>query len=469
MYQARIERGICLECLRCVETCPNGNLVENYGKPGQKPENECQGCRYCVEVCPTKAIQVDYVPEPGEKIWSKDRLTNIRQQAETGNYRIMGCGTQTRPSEFDRLVLVPAQLSRKPLLEADEVKTSVTIGSNSTRPINLETPIIIGAMSFGALSKQAKIALSRGSAMAGSMANTGEGGMLPEERAEAKYLTVQYSTGRFGITEEVLKSADMIEIKIGQGAKPGLGGHLLKNKITPEIALVRGIEMGKDVISPSRHLDINSTGDLRKKVRELREMGNGVPISIKIAAGHIEEDLEIALSAEPEVIMIDGMEGGTGAAPLIASDHMGIPALFALTRAVKFLNNNLATKKILLGVGGGLRDAADFAKALALGADLVYVGTSALVAIGCRLCRCCHKGVCPNGIATQNELLTSGFDVDLNAVRLANFLKASTRELQMITRMVGKNDVAKLDSTDLRALDEHMAKMTDIRGVYSGA
>jgi len=468
LYQARIEREICLECLRCVETCPNENLVENYGKPGQKPDNECQGCMYCVEVCPTKAIQIDYVPELGERIWSKDRLANVRQQAASGNYRIMGCGTQNRPSEFDRLVFVPAQLSRKPLLEEDEVKTSVTIGANCAKQIHLETPIVIGAMSFGALSKPAKIALARGSAMAGSMANTGEGGMLPEERAEAKFLAVQYSTGRFGITEEVLKSADMIEIKIGQGAKPGLGGHLLKHKVTPEIARVRGIEADRDVISPSRHPDINSAGDLRKKVSELRELSNGVPIAIKIAAGHIEEDLEIALSAEPEVIMIDGMEGGTGAAPVIASDHVGIPALFALNRAVKFLRDQTAEKKIMLGIGGGLRDAADFAKALALGADLVYIGTSALVAMGCRLCRCCHKGICPNGIATQNPLLTSRFDVDLNSVRLANFLKASTRELQMITRMVGKDDVARLDVTDLRALDEHTVKTTGVQGAYSG-
>lgn len=468
MYQARFEREVCLECLKCVDACPNENLFENYGKPGQKPENVCQGCMYCVEACPTKAIQITYIPETNEKIWSNSRVGNIRYQAANGKSQILGCGTQNRPCGFDDLVFVPAQLDRKPLLDAEEVKTSIVIGESCKRPVTLETPILIGAMSFGALSKPAKIALARASTLAGSMANTGEGGMLPEERNEAKNLTVQYSSGRFGVSEEMLRSGDMIEIKIGQGAKPGLGGHLLKSKITPEIAKIRGLDGSNDCISPSCHPDINCVDDLIRTVNYLRKVSDGAPVAIKIAAGNIEKDLEFILAAEPDAVMIDGTEGGTGAAPGIATDHVGIPTLYAIERAAAYLKSHSGKKKVILGVGGGLRDAADFAKALALGADIVYIGTAALITMGCRLCRACPKGICPNGLATQDELLTNKFDIALNATRLANYLKASTYDLKMIARMVGKNDVANLDSTDLRALNGDVARATGVREVHTG-
>ena len=464
MYQARFERGVCIECLLCYDACPNDNIVSNYGLPGQGADNTCTGCKYCMDACPTKACQIIYDPHLEEKVWSKAKVDDVRYKAETGKSQIMSCGTQDKATLFDKIVFVPGQLSRPPLLSDEKVNTSVTIGKNCKKPVTIETPIIIGAMSFGALSKSAKIALARGTRLSGSMANTGEGGMLPEERAEAKNLVVQYSTGKYGITEEVLRSGDMIEIKIGQGAKPGMGGHLLKGKITPEIAKVRGIKLGVDCISPSRHIGINTVKDLQNLVNRLRDTTGGVPIAIKIAAGHVEADLEYAMAAGPDVIMIDGMEGGTGAAPIVASDQAGIPTLFAIRRAVDYLGSD--KKNITLGIGGGLRDASDFAKAIALGADLVYIGTAALLPLGCRLCRTCQKGTCPVGIATQNERLEMRLNIEDRANQLANYIKASTNELATIARLIGKDDVSKLDINDLRALDELTSKVTGIKLVY---
>ena len=363
---------------------------------------------------------------------------------------------------FDDLVFVPAQLFKRPVdYFREEISSRTIIGKNSKKPIILETPIVIGAMSFGALSKEAKIALAKASTLAGTMENTGEGGMLPEEREFSKRLIIQYSTARFGITEEVLKKADAIEIKIGQGAKPGQGGLLPKEKITEEIARIRNISRDKDIHSPAYHLDIKNIDDLKKKVNWLRNLTGGVPIIIKLAAGDVESDVEMAVKANPDVIAIDGMEGGTGAAPQVILDEVGTPTLIALAKARKTLDRIGAKQE--LWIGGGLNNGGDFAKALALGADAVFCATSLLVAMGCIYCRLCYLGKCPKGIATQEENLRKNLNIEEASQKIANFIKNSTEEIKMIAGSCGENDIHKLNKGHLRALNSEIAKITEIK------
>jgi len=363
---------------------------------------------------------------------------------------------------FDDLVFVPAQLSKRPVdYFKEKISSKTTIGKNSQKPITLETPIIIGAISFGAVSKEAKIALAKASTIAGTMENTGEGGMLPEEREFSKLLIVQYSTGRFGITEEVLKKADAIEIKIGQGAKPSMGGMLPKEKVTEEIAKIRKVEMGKDIHSPAYHLDIKSIDDLRKKVDWLREITGGVPIIIKLAAGDVEEDIKLAVKANPDIIAIDGMEGATGAAPEVMLNEVGIPTLAALVKAREILDK-IGTKQELW-IGGGLNKGGDFAKALALGADAIFVATSLLVAMGCNYCRLCHLGNCPFGITTQDPELRKKLNIEVATKNVANFIKNCTEEIKMITGACGENNIHNLNKGHLRALNSEIAKITKLK------
>ena len=275
--------------------------------------------------------------------WIKEVQTRIK-----GVPFASGRSNKLGKISFDDLVFVPAQLAKRPVdYFRDEISVRTVIGKNSKKPIELETPILIGAMSFGALSREAKTALAKASALAGTIENTGEGGMLPEEREFSKYLIVQYSTGRFGITEEILKKADAVEIKIGQGAKPGQGGLLPKEKVTAEIAEIRKVAKGQDIHSPAYHLDIKNTEDLKEKVKWLRGVTGGKPIIIKLGAGDVENDISLAVKANPDIIAIDGLEGGTGAAPEVMLNEVGIPAMAALVRARKALDEMKASQETL--------------------------------------------------------------------------------------------------------------------------
>ena len=363
---------------------------------------------------------------------------------------------------WNDLVFVPAQLNKKPVdYFREEISSKTIIGKNSKKPIEINTPIIIGAISFGAVSKEAKVALAKASDLAGTIENTGEGGVLPEEREFSERLIIQYSTGRFGITEEVLKKADAIEIKIGQGAKPGQGGLLPKEKVTEEIAEIRKVEKGKDIRSPAYHLDIKNIDDLRKKVGWLRDLTEGVPIIIKLAAGDIENDIKLAVKANPDIIAIDGMEGGTGAAPEVMLDEVGIPTLVALVKAREVLNKIGAKQE--LWIGGGLNKGGDFAKALALGANAVFCATSLLITMGCIQCRLCYQGKCPKGIATQDPELRKNLNIEEASQNVASFIKNCTEEIKMIAGAGGKNNIHNLSKDDLRALNSEIAKITKIK------
>jgi len=363
---------------------------------------------------------------------------------------------------FEDLVFVPAQLNKRPVdYYREEISSKTIVGKLSKKPIELETPIIIGAMSFGAVSKEAKIALAKASSLAGTIENTGEGGMLPEEREFSKFLIFQYSTGRFGADEETIKKADAIEIKIGQGAKGGMGGLLPAEKVTEEIAKIRKIEMGKDIHSPAYHLDIKNIEDLRKKVEWLRELTGGVPIILKLAAGDVENDVKLAIKANPDIIAIDGMEGGTGAAPEVMLNEVGIPTLAALVKSREVLDKIGAKQE--LWIGGGLNKGGDFAKALALGADAVFCATALLVAMGCNYCRLCYLGKCPVGIATQNPELRKNLNIETASQNVANFIKNCTEEIKMIAGACGENNIHKLNKGHLRALNSEIAKIAKLK------
>ncbi len=363
---------------------------------------------------------------------------------------------------FDDLVFAPAQLAKRPVDYFKENISSKTIlGKNSSRPVEIEAPILIAAMSFGALSKNAKIALAKGSALAGTVANTGEGGMLPEEREFARRLVIQYSTGRFGIDEEILKRADIIEIKIGQGAKGGQGGLLQKEKVTPEIAATRRVQIGTDVHSPAYHPDIKSIEDLKGKVDWLRKLTGGVPIAIKFAAGDVVNDIKFAVAAGSDIIGIDGIGGGTGAAPEVMLDEMGIPILPALARARQVLDEIGAAQE--LWVGGGFYTGGDVAKALALGAGAVFMGSAMLAALGCVGCNLCYTGQCPKGVATQDPELVKNIDVEAAANNVANFIKHCNEEIKMIAGATGHNDIYDLNKDDLRSLTAEVSQITGVK------
>jgi glutamate synthase domain-containing protein 2 len=297
--------------------------------------------------------------------------------------------------------------------------------------------------------------------LAGTAANTGEGGMLPEERKAAKLLIIQYSTSRFGITEDVLRQADGIEIKLGQGAKPGQGGLLPAAKVTPEIAKIRKVPMGQDIHSPPSHPDIKNWQDLRDKIKWLRQFTDG-PIIVKIAAGDLEHDIPLIVKANPDVIAIDGMGGGSGAAPVSIMENFGMPTLIGLVRARAILDKLRAKQQLI--IGGGLNTGADVAKALALGADAVFMAMAPLIAMGCIYCKLCYLGKCPVGIATQDPVLRKKLDPKAEQ-KVANFLNSITEEVKMIAAACGYDDVHKLNRNDLRCLDSEISKLTGIKTI----
>jgi glutamate synthase domain-containing protein 2 len=387
----------------------------------------------------------------------KDRTLSPKALVSSGRSNKMG------KLDFDELVFVPAQLSKRPVdYFREKIETRTTIGKNSKKPLIIDMPIFFAAMSFGALSKEAKIALAKASTILNTATNTGEGGMLPEERKYARLLIAQYSTGRFGVDSEYLKSADAIEIKIGQGAKPGQGGLLPAEKVTEEIARTRKVPVGKPIHSPPFHPDIKTPDDLRKKVSWLRESTGGKPIIIKLGTGN-PEDIKIAVKANPDAIAIDGCCGGTGAAPDVMLDDFGIPILPAIAETRSIMDGMNSKQELL--VGGGFSKGADIAKALALGADAVFLGFPLMIAMGCEYCRKCYKGECPHGIATQDPKLRKKLKMDDAVKSVVNYVRSCTEEIKMAAAATGNKDVHGLKSEDLCALSLEMSKMLGIKVV----
>lgn len=409
---------------------------------------------------PQEPAKLDY-PEAYARTDASIRyMEEIHRMAVTGKSISAAMGTKMAMPSWDDILFLGAQLNPMPLDEAAPVETRTVIGKHARKPMILENPVYVSHMSFGALSKEAKVALAKGTAMAGSAMCSGEGGILPEEMAAADKYIFEYVGNRYSVTPENLRNADAIEIKIGQGTKPGMGGHLPGEKVTEEISRIRNKPMGKDVIAPARFPGIETREDLKELVDQLRFASDGRPIGIKLAAGRIEQDLEFAVYAEPDFITIDGRGGATGSSPLFLRESSSVPTVFALYRARKYLDS--IHSDISLIITGGLRVSSDFAKAIAMGADAVAVATAALIALGCQQYRICGTGMCPVGIASQDKELRSRLNGEAAAQRVANFLKVSLEELKMFARVTGHERLSDLSAADLCTVSREISEYTNI-------
>lgn len=387
-------------------------------------------------------------------------MEEIHQMAVTGKTISGAMGTKMAMPSWDDILLLGAQLNPPPLDEDEPVSTMTVIGKHAKKPMILDSPVYISHMSFGALSKEIKVALAKGSAMAKTAMCSGEGGILPEEREASYKYIFEYIPNKYSVTDENLRSADAIEIKIGQGTKPGMGGHLPGEKVTAEIAELRGKKQGEDVQSPSKFPELNTKEDLKDMVRMLRRRSDGRPIGIKIAAGRIERDLEYCVYAEPDFITIDGRGGATGSSPLFLREATSVPTVYALYRARKYLD--AVRSDISLVITGGFRVSADVSKALAMGADAVAVASAALIAAACQQYRICGSGNCPVGIATQDPKLRERLRVEQSAQRVANYLNVTREELKTFARITGHACVHDLSVDDLVTINREISEFTNI-------
>ena len=387
-------------------------------------------------------------------------MAEIHEMAVTGKSISASMGTELPVPGWDDILILGAQLDPMPLDEHAPVDTTTVIGPRAKKPLILENPVYVSHMSFGALSREAKISLARGSAMAHSAMCSGEGGILPEEMAAADKYIFEYVGNRYSVTPENLSNSDAIEIKIGQGTKPGMGGHLPGEKVTEEISRIRSKPMGQDIIAPSRFPGIETKEDLKELVAQLRYASEGRPIGIKIAAGRIERDLAFCVYAEPDFITIDGRGGATGSSPKLLRDSASIPTIYALSRARRYLDS--IGSDISLVITGGLRVSSDFAKALAMGADAVAIASAALMALGCQQYKICGTGMCPMGIATQEQILRDRLSPDAAAMRVANFLNVSLEELKTFARITGHSMLRDLCVEDLCTTNREISEFTSI-------
>ena len=418
---------------------------------------------------------------PGSATYTAKVIGEIHRAAREGIYSIRGAGAKRPVPNFDDLVFLGASMSRYPLEGYRErCATNVVIGARyASKPIELDIPITIAGMSFGALGANAKRALGLGASAMGTSTTTGDGGMTQEEREASKTLVYQYLPSRYGMTPDQLRQADAIEVVVGQGAKPGGGGMLLGQKITDRVAEMRTLPAGIDQRSACRHPDWTGPDDLEIKIQELREITNWEkPIYVKVGATRTRYDVMLAVKAGADAVVVDGMQGGTAATQDIFIEDVGIPTLPAVRLAVEALQELDMHRKVQLIVSGGIRTGGDVAKALALGADAVSIGMAALMALNCNAplfeddyaalgtrpgeCHMCHTGRCPVGITTQDAELEKRLDPEEGARRVRNYLSTLTMECQTLARACGKSHVHNLEPEDMVALTVEAAAMARV-------
>ena len=393
---------------------------------------------------------------------ARDGLTKVGHH---GPMTSMGVPRHLLP-HWDDLQLMVAQMATKPLMDDVAVATDLVIGPEAKKPLTLKIPLFVSDMSFGALSEEAKVALARGAELAGTGICSGEGGMLPEEQAANSRYFYELASAQFGYSEDALTNVQAFHFKGGQGAKTGTGGHLPGSKNIGKISQVRGLPEGTSAISPPTFANISTVQEFKNFAERVREVTGGIPVGFKLSANHIERDIQFALDASADYIILDGRGGGTGAAPEIFRDHISVPTIPALARARRYLDEQGASGRVTLIITGGLRLPIDFVKALALGADGVAVSNSAMQSIGCVAARMCNTNNCPAGIATQKADLRQRLNVEKSSKQLANFFNASTELMQVMARACGHDALSKFNIDDLATWHREMALLSGVK--FSG-
>ncbi len=465
-YEVVRNKDLCIKCKVCVRQC--ANEVHQYDEKRDvlyADNSKCVNCHRCVTLCPAKALKIvktDHCFKPSAN-YTTEIIKDIYRQADTGGVLLSSMGTpKDYPVYWDKMLINASQVTNPsidPLREPMEIKTFLgrkpetvkyredgSIEVEKFPNLELKTPIMFSAMSYGSISKNAHLSLARAAEQLGIFYNTGEGGLHEDLYKYSLNTIVQVASGRFGVHEDYLNAGQAIEIKIGQGAKPGIGGHLPGKKIGPEVSRTRMIPMGTDAISPAPHHDIYSIEDLRQLVFSLKEATNyKKPIIVKIAAVHNIAAIASGIARSgADIIAIDGIRGGTGAAPSRIRDNVGMPIELALAAVDTRLRDEGIRNNVGLVVAGSIRSSADVVKAIALGADAVYIGTPALLALGCHLCRSCHAGKCNWGIATQNPELVRRLNPDIGYKRLVNLVNAWSHEIMEMMGGMGINSIEAL-------------------------
>ena len=388
-------------------------------------------------------------------------MDDIHAMALTGKSVDSAMDTTVPVPNFDDILFLGAQLATSPKNVDCDVNIRTVIGKKAEKPMDLEMPVYISHMSFGALSGRAKIALSKGSAMAGTAMCSGEGGALWDEMVAAHRYIFEYIPNQYSFNDMTLEHCSAIEVKIGQGTKPGMGGHLPGEKVTEIIATMRGKRRGEDILSPSKFPGLDTPEDLKEMVDMLRSRSGGLPIGVKIAAGHIEEDLDFISHSGCDFITIDGRGGATGSSPKFLKDSSSVPTVYALSRARRYMDEHGMGQELV--ITGGFRTSGDCIKALAMGADAVAVSSAALMALGCQRYRICNTGMCPMGIATQDPELESRLDVESGSMRVGNYLNALANEIRSFLRVSGHSGLEELSLDDLCTVSSEIAENTGIR------
>ena len=385
----------------------------------------------------------------------------LEKSGPHGEVAAMGVPRKDLP-HWDDLQILTAQLARRPLEEDAAIDTRLVIGPRAKRPLALEIPLLVTDMSFGALSYEARMALANGAEQAGTGICSGEGGSMDDERAVNSRYLLELAPAQFGWRWELLEEVRAFHFKAGQAAKTGVGGHLPGAKVNEKIAETRGIQAGEDAVSPAAFENLVKAKDFRKFADQVRERSGGIPVGFKLSANHIEDDIDFALKAGADYLILDGRGGGTGAAPLILRDHISVPTIPALARARRHLDKRCG-REVTLIVTGGLRTPEDFVKALALGADGIALGNSAIQAVGCVGARICHTNRCPTGVATQDPKLRKRLNIDQGAERLVRFFAASVDLMKVLARACGHDRIARFSAADLTTWKRDMAQLSGVR------